>query len=79
MPTAELAHSLTFPHRVRSVSSLWTGRVLVVWGAWLGNFLSCACHPAVRRGRGKNRLRDSDNDRTPLQFFHSLPSCSLPT
>jgi hypothetical protein len=71
MPTAELAHSLGFPHHVRSVSSLWTGRVLVVswnetrvvWGTRVSNLLFMRLAAEWTVWRGKNRLRDSDNDR----------------
>jgi hypothetical protein len=45
---------------------------VLVWGTRVSNlfFMRLAAEWTV--WRGKNRLRDSDNDRTPLPFFHSL-------
>ena len=43
---------------------------VLVWGTRVSNLLFMRLAAEWTVWRGKNRLRDSDNDRTPLQFFH---------
>jgi hypothetical protein len=55
---------------------------VLVWGTRVSNLFFMRLAAEWMEWRGKNRLRDSDNDRTPLPFFcslqlpffHSLPS-----